>query len=158
MLGWHLSMRFRRQPRPMIEINAANDLDQLLSASRHVTIKLPFLASFPAERAYWETQINHRRQACGCQEGTFLLLLAIVALVGVRTYSSASEWGSVLWWTVITPVTCIVSIGAGKAYGRYRAHLTLLRTIRELRRRTHHLLSPLDLAPETTPSISRSGL
>lgn len=99
----------------------------------------PPLVELPAlnesQSSLLQSAVNRYMTACGCREGKFSILLAVM-LCAAYLWISSGTVSSAFGWPQIGVIVSAVAIGAlaGTAIGLLRARVSLRQTIRKLHR------------------------
>ena len=93
-------------------------------------LELPSLA--PNETEFWQHQFNTLLRTCGCSEATAALLvnLGVLATFGYGFWNVVK---SMPFLAIAIGLVCsILSIAAGKAFGKWRGRRRLANSVRDL--------------------------
>ncbi|HEY8094883.1 MAG TPA: hypothetical protein VIE65_02160 [Methylobacter sp.] len=131
-------------------VNHPDSLLQIVKAAvvKKVVLQLPSLA--PNEISYWENRLTAEKNACGCGEATAFLLLMLVAQASLFFSGSSLLPESTLVASLYCVTLALMSIGIGKAFGRYRASSRLKRSV-------HELILALNNRPLNPPQSNLKG-
>ena len=117
----------------LLRITQPDGLDQVIRLPflSSVVLELPSLESDETTR--WQSELNTLLHTCGCSEAAAALLITM----GVMSVGAWFDWDTVKSAPFLSVALglagCVLSIAAGKAFGRLRGRRRLANSVRLLR-------------------------